>query len=173
EAKPAPTHDASLEALMRREAAILEREQVIRENEQYLRDLQARLDAFEDAQKRFAADPAAYIRQLAPDLTPDEIARQLWFEQLGDLAPSEYRLRKEVRGTHLELQKLRDEYFEERKRLAEEQARKQAESAARQFVGSPPDTNRLVRDLAQKNPDLATRMLLDASSMARAQTGRD
>lgn len=175
--QPAPTAPSNeLAGLMAREAALIEQQKALRtereQHDSYLRDLQARLDKFEDAQKRFRTNPAAYVRTLAPDLPPNKLAERLWFDELGDLAPAEHRLEKEVLGTKTELQQLRDEISAERQRLVEEQARMQREQAMKQVVVATPDENRLLKSLASKNPDLATRMLLDADRMAKSQ-GRE
>lgn len=171
-----PAADQHLAALMEREARIIEQQAAFKaereQHDNYLRDLQSRLDKFEDAQRRFRNNPAAFIRSLAPDLPPNKLAERLWFDELGDLAPAEHRLEKQVLSTRDELQQLRDEIVAERQRLAEEQARMSREQAMKQVVGTVPDKNRLLKSLASKNPDLATRMLLDADRMAKSQ-GRE
>jgi hypothetical protein len=169
EVAPEPVTPA-LKRIMDREAAVIAREAELRE-------VKTRLDGFDNARARFAINPVAVIRELAPDIDLDQIARALWYEKLGDAAPTEHRVLKEARGASFEVQKLREELKSEKQRLSEEQARMDGERAEAQFVDGlrqyaatvPADKYRLVSTLSKQNPDLAVRMMHDAARMIAAQ----
>lgn len=179
---PAPAEvvpDKAAKALMDREAALIEREAAIKQYDADVRGLAARLDAFEEAQRQFQIDPIAYIRALAPELDLDDVAKQLWYEKLGTAAPAEYRLTKEVRAAKKEVHQTRAEFEAERKRIAEENARKEADAAEarrveelRGYVTAVPSDYALVQHLAKQKPDVAVRMLRDAERMIAPGLGR-
>lgn len=179
-AKPAePQPDSSMKALMDREAAAVAKETALREAETDLRTLRDRVDAFEKAQKSFLLNPADFIRSIAPDVTLSKLAEDLWFEDLGEAAPMEYKLKKEVRGAKAEVHDMRNQQSVDAKRQAEEKSRMEAETALNQYTGQlkeaipqlDPGKNQLVKSLAAQNSDLAVRMMLDAASYA-AQEGK-
>jgi hypothetical protein len=171
--------DPSIKALMDREAAAVAKESALREAEADIRSLRERVDAYEQARKTFLLNPAEFIRSLAPDVPLSKLAEDLWFEDLGEAAPAEYKLKKEVRGAKAEVHDLRNQQTAEAKRQAEEKSRMEAETALNQYVGQLKETipqlaadkNPLVKSLAAQNSDMAIRMMLDAASYA-AQEGK-
>ena len=178
--KPAPpAPDASMKALMDREASIVAREAKFREVEADLRDISKKLDDYESARASFHANPIAFIRSLAPEIPLGALAESLWHEDLGPAAPKEYHLQKEVRETKASLQELRKQESLRAQRQAEEESRKNAEMALNQYVSGlqaavpqlDATKHRLVKSLAAQNADMAIRMMLDAASIA-AQEGR-
>lgn len=165
---PAPDADRRIAALMEREAALLKREQAIK-------DFQTKVDAFEANQRRFKADPAAYVRSLAPDADLSEVAKSLWYDRLGDQAPPEYRTAKDAKSALLEVERLRAEIQERDKRLSETQAQQEARVAEAQYVASlqsfataVPDSYGRVRALATQKPDVAVQLMYQAASTIAA-----
>lgn len=114
--------DPALKRLLDREAALQAREK--------------ELSKIEAAKRKFKYDPVAAIRDIAPDAPLAEIAKALWVEELGDLAPPEAKQAKEFRGVRSEVEELRVQVEEERRRLAEEYARQQQEAAMNQYTGA-------------------------------------
>lgn len=171
--------DASMKALMDREAAIVAKEAKFREAEADLRDISKKLDEFESARASFKLNPVAFIRSLAPEIPLGTLAETLWHEDLGPAAPKEYHLQKEVRETKAEVHELRKQESLRAQRQAEEQSRMNAETALNQYVSGlqaavpqlDATKHRLVKSLAAQNADMAIRMMLDAASIA-AQEGR-
>jgi len=178
-AKTEPTTDPKLEALMAREAQVVEREQVFKQHETYLNDLEKRVTAFERAKQDFIANPVSYIRALHPEIDLDDIAKALWYEKLGTAAPLEHRLTQQVRAATHEVHKTRAEFEAERQRIAEENARKEADAAEarrveelRGYLPSVPSTLASVQHLAKQKPDVAVRMMQDAARMIAPGLGR-
>lgn len=114
--------DPAIKRLLDREARLQEREKEI-----------AKL---ESAKRKFKYNPVAAIRDIAPEVSLSEIAKVLWVEELGDLAPPEAKQAKEFRGVRSEVEELRVQVEEERRRLAEEYARQQQELAMNQYAGA-------------------------------------
>lgn len=175
--EPAPP-DPKFQALLEREARAIEREQALKAAESDLLELRRRLDEFEAAKAQFLADPHGYIRTLAPEADPDEIAKDVWYGKLPpSQQPPEYRAHKEARKAQLEAQKLRTEFGQLTQRQSEEQARMEAERREAQFVdglkgyaSSVPDKYHLVQALTkQSGPDVAVDLLYDAARMIAAQ----
>lgn len=177
EAPKAP--DSSMKALMDREAATVVKETALREAEVDIRQLRERVEKVEQAEASFLLNPADYIRNLAPGVNLSKLAEDLWFEDLGEAAPKDYQLRKEVRGAKAEVHDLRKQQTLDAKRQAEEKSRMEAETALNQYVGGLKEVipsldaakNPLVKSLAAQNADMAIRMMLDAASYA-AQEGK-
>lgn len=178
--EPAATPEpAGLKQLMAREAAVLAKETEYRKYEGDLKTLTARLDEYEADKRAFLANPTKFIRNLAPDAKPSELAESIWFDDLGPAAPKEYHLQKEVREIKSTMQDQRKQEELRAKSEAEANARKEAETALNQYVGGLKEAipqldagkNRLVKSLAAQNPDLAIRMMLDAAGYA-AQENR-
>lgn len=177
---PATTPEpAGMKQLMAREAAVLAKETEYRKYEGDLKTLTARLDEYEADKRAFLANPIKFIRNLAPDAKPSELAESIWFDDLGPAAPKEYHLQKEVREIKSTMQDQRKQEELRAKSEAEANARKEAETALNQYVGGLKEAipqldagkNRLVKSLAAQNPDLAIRMMLDAAGYA-AQENR-
>src|SRR5688572_25340115 len=78
-------------------SAAIAKETEYRKYESDIKDLTARLDAYEADKRAFLANPVKFIRNLAPDAKPSELAEAVWFDDLGPAAPKEYHLQKEVR----------------------------------------------------------------------------
>lgn len=114
--------DPAIKRLLDREAKLQEREREI-----------AKL---ETAKRKFKYDPVSAIREFAPDVSLAEIAKVLWVEELGDLAPPEAKQAKEYRGVRSEVEELRAQVEEDRRRLGEEYARQQQEIAMSQYAGA-------------------------------------
>lgn len=114
--------DPALKKLLDREAALQAREK--------------ELNKIEAAKRKFKYDPVAAIRDIAPDASLADIAKALWVEELGDLAPPEAKQAKEFRGVRSEVEELREQVQEERRRLAEEYERQQQEAAMNQYTGA-------------------------------------
>ena len=114
--------DPALKRLLDREAALQEREKA--------------LNVYEAAKRQFKYDPVRAIKALVPDASLGDIAKALWVEELGDLAPPEAKQQKEVRGVRSEVEELRAQVQEERSRLVEESARQQQEQALHQYTGA-------------------------------------
>jgi hypothetical protein len=114
--------DPALKRLLDREAKLQEREKEI--------------SALEGAKRRIKYDPVAAIKAIAPDVSLSEIAKALWVEELGDLAPPEAKQQREVRGVRSEVEDLRAQVAEERRLLAEERARQEGELAMNQYTGA-------------------------------------
>lgn len=177
--EPAKPPDANIKSLMDREAATVTKEAALKEAEADIRSLRDRVEAYEKARKEFLLNPAAFVRTLAPDVNPSKFAEDIWFDELGEAAPMEYKLKKEVRGAKAEVHDMRNQQSVEAKRQAEEKARMEAEMAMNQYVGQlkevvpslDADKNPLVKSLAAQNSDMAIRMMLDAASFA-AQEGK-
>jgi hypothetical protein len=150
-----------------------------REAETDIRQLRERVEAVEQKEASFLLNPAEYIRNLAPGVNLSKLAEDLWFEDLGEAAPKDYQLRKEVRGAKAEVHDLRKQQTLEAKRQAEEKTRMEAEKVLNQYVGGLQEAipqldatkNPLVKSLAAQNADMAIRMMLDAASYA-AQEGK-
>lgn len=114
--------DPALKRLLDREAAIQAREK--------------ELTKLEAAKRKFKYDPVAAIREIDPDAPLSEIAKALWVEELGDLAPPEAKQAKEFRGVRSEVEELRAQVEEERRRLSEDYARQQQELVYGQYTGA-------------------------------------
>lgn len=114
--------DPALKRLLDREAALQAREK--------------ELSKLESAKRKFKYDPVAAIREMDPDAPLSEIAKALWVEELGDLAPPEAKQAKEFRGVRSEVEELRSQVEEERRRLSEEYARQQQEQVYSQYTGA-------------------------------------
>lgn len=172
-AKPAlDPADKRVAALMEREAALLTRETE-------LKSFQADVEAFRTAQRQFKADPAGYIRSLAPDAKLRDVATNLWYEDLGDAAPPEHRTAQEARSAKLEVAQLRAELAERDKRQSEAQAQQAAQEAESRYVASlqqyaaaVPDSYGRVKLLATQKPEVATRLMHQAASMIAAREER-
>lgn len=145
--EPAPGKDLALKQLLDREAALQEREKQI--------------VALERAKRKFKSDPVSAIREIAPDVSLSQIAKVLWEEDLGDLAPVEAKQSKELRGVRSEVEELRLSLESERQRLAEEKIRYEGEQAMNQYVGAIRSSVKeleaskfpLVSKFTQKHPD--------------------
>lgn len=155
--------DPAVKRLLDREAALLEREKA--------------LAAFEAAKRKFKYDPVSAVKAIAPEVSLSEIAKALWVEELGDLAPPEAKQAKEVRGVRSEVEDLRAQVEEERRRLAEEYARQQQEQVYYQYTGAigsaikavDAKANPLVAKFVAKHSDSAVDELLSiARSHAQA-----
>lgn len=114
--------DPAIKRLLDREAKLQEREKEI-----------SKLEA---AKRKFKYDPVSAIRDIAPEVSLSEIAKVLWVEELGDLAPPEAKQAKEFRGVRSEVEELRAQVEEDRRRLGEEYARQQQDLAMNQYAGA-------------------------------------
>lgn len=114
--------DPAIKRLLDREAQLQEREKAVA--------------TYEAAKRQFKHDPVRAIKALVPDASLGDIAKALWVEELGDLAPPEAKQEREVRGVRSEVEELRAQVAEDRRRLEEEQARQQGEFALNQYVGA-------------------------------------
>jgi len=153
--------------LMEREAKVVERESAVKQFEQEVASIRQEVSNFETAQKNFKYDPISFIRQMAPDIDLAELAKQLWYEKLGDVAPPEYRATREARTVAGSVEQLRKEIVEDRQRWVEDRQREQAELAYNQYVGAlnsfsktVPESYPLVKHFAQSDPDSVQRGLL-------------
>lgn len=180
ETPAASATDPKLEALIERESRVVDQMQTIKEFQPKLDEIQRRLDEYETAKAQYKLDRVAYLRTLDPDLDPDDLAKELWYEKLGSAAPLEYRVKKDVRAAHKESHQTRAEFEALQKRTAEENARKQAEASEAQYVdslrgylSSVPSELALVQHLSKSKPDVAVRMLRDAARMIAPGLGRN
>lgn len=176
--KPAERVAPVMLKLMEREAKIAEREIAVKQFEQEVSQVREQVLAYETAQKNFQYDPVSYIRKMAPNIDLADLAKQLWYEKLGDVAPPEYRATKEARTVAGSVEQLRAEMQEERKRWAEERQREQAELAYNQYLGalggfakSVPEEYPLVKHFAKEDPDSVQRGLLKIAQQHAQQNG--
>lgn len=178
-----PVEDPRIAELMARESAAIEKEQAVKEAHKIVGEVLPRLDAFEKAKANFDLDPLAhivsYVRALSPEFDTDSLARALWYEKLGTAAPLEHRVTQQARTAQTEVQKLRSELDAERKRNAEDNARKEAEAAEARYVddlrgylASVPSELTSVQSLAKQKPDMAVRMMHQAAGMIAPGLGR-
>ncbi len=144
-----------IRAFMEREQRLLEKELALKETEQKYNMAAQQLSLLQEAQTRLARDPAAYIRSIAPDLKPAEIAKAIWQDELGDLAPIEYKATKEARTALMEVERLRAELNKRDSERSEATAQQQAQAEWHQytthlsaFADAPPAELPLVRAYA-------------------------
>lgn len=164
--------------LMEREAQVVERENKVKQFETEVSSIREQVAAYETAQKNFKYNPVQFIRQMAPDIDLADLAKQLWYEKLGDVAPADYRATKEARAAQGSIEQLRAEAKADVERVREEIKREQAEQAYHQYVGaigslarSVPETYPLVKSFAKDDPDSVQRGLLKIAQQHAQQTG--
>lgn len=179
EKKAEPDAAVKLYKLLEREAAVVEREGKLKQAEAELAKLKELNNNLMQSKSRFMADPARYIKELYPEASLSDIAKALWYEDLGDNAPAEYKLSKTANIAKTEIQQLREELETERKRIAEENERMKAEVAYNQYVGAVtsfvkevPEDLTLVKSFAQANPDAASQAMLKLATQHVQATGQ-
>lgn len=168
--------------IMERESALVERESKLKAAEADILALRQHIDGYEDAQKKFKYSPVEYIRKLAPDINLADLAKQLWYEQLGEAAPAEYRATREARAAKSTVEELRAEMEQrlqaERQRWSEESQRAEQEKAYNQYIGAlgnvakaPPDEYPLVKSFAQTSPERVHQALFKIAQKHAQATG--
>ncbi len=165
--------------LMERETAIVAREQALKAAEAELAAVKTQAAELATAQARFKADPISYIRKFAPDMKPAELAKLLWYGDLGEAAPIEHRVSQTERAAKQTMEELRAEIEQERRAAAEATQNAAMEAAHNQYVGalsaiakSVPDVYPLVKAFSQQDPERVTRGLYRmAQKHARATNG--
>lgn len=182
---PTPAVDRiapTLLKLMERESAVVERESKLKAAEADILALRQHIDSYEAAQKKFKYNPVDYIRSLAPDVNLADLAKQLWYEQLGEAAPADYRATQEARKARSTVEDLRAEMEQkiqaERQRWQEEQAQQQQEMAYNQYLGAlgaiakevPPEYP-LVKSFASSSPDRVQQALFKIAQQHAQATG--
>lgn len=183
---PPPAPEAKTERMapallriMERESALHAREQKLKEAEAELTAIKSQVESIDTAQRRFKYDPVSYIRSIAPDIDLADLAKQLWYEKLGDVAPPDYRATKEARAAKGSIDELRQEFEAREKAFREEIEREKAEAAYHQYVGAigtfaktVPDEYPLVKSFAKSSPDRVQQGLLKiAQRHAQANNG--
>ena len=169
---------AKIKKLMAFEAEKREFDQKRKEIETEYNRMRAEVEAAQQFKQRVLHDPAAALKQLAGDKDLADVAKQLWYESLGNEAPPEYRAKKEGRET-LSLAEQKIAEFEERqKRLAEEQTRYQQEVAVNQYRGAlssyataVPETYQLVNNLAKQDSGRVTEIMFKIAQDHARRTG--
>ncbi len=165
--------------LMEREAAAVAREKALKEAEEKYSSVELKIKELEAAQSRFKMNPVDYIKKLAPDIKPADLAKALWYDELGDAAPIEHRAAKAERTALQTVSELRAEWEQEKKRAAEESQHHEMEKAHNQYIGAlssvakaPPTQLELVSSFAKEDPERVTRGLYRmAQKHARATNG--
>lgn len=168
-----------LQKLMEREAAAVAREQALKAQEAELASIRAQKAELEAAKARFLANPTDYLRKLAPELKPADLAKALWYESLGDDAPIEHRVKKTERAAQQTVEELRAEIEAERQRHSQAEEDAKMEAAHHQYVGAlksiataVPDEYPLVKAFSSQDPERVTRGLYRmAQKHARATNG--
>ncbi len=165
--------------LMEREAATVVREQKLKEAEADVTALRAQVKSITEAQARFKQDPISFLRQFAPEMKPAELAKALWYEELGEAAPIEHRVAKTERAAKQTVEELRAELEEQRKATAEATQNAAMEAAHQQYIGAlsaiaaeVPESFPLVKAFSSQDPERVTRGLYRmAQKHARATNG--
>lgn len=168
--------------LMEREAALIAKENEIKQREAEAEKARQLAQQYELAQRKFAHDPISFIRQMAPDINLADLAKSLWYENLGDGAPADYRATKEARTAKSTVEELRAEMEQklqaERQRWAEELQQQKAEEAYHQYVGaigafaqSVPEEYPLVKSFASSDPSKVQKGLLKIAQRHAQETG--
>ncbi len=164
--------------LMEREGALVEREKQFKAAEAELAGVKEQISSLQAAQNKFSTDPVAFIRSMAPNVSLKDIAKALWYEELGDAAPPEAKADRAVRVAKTEVEQLRAELTGNQQRWIEDQQRQQADAAYHQYVGAigefskaVPDEYPLVKAFATEDSARVQRGLFKIAQNHAAATG--
>jgi hypothetical protein len=168
-----------LARLLEREAAAVAREQALKAQEADLAAFKAAKAELETAQARFRADPVSYLRKFAPEMKPADLAKALWYEELGEKAPVEHRVTRTELAAKQSVEELRAEFEKERAAALEAEKNRAMEAAHHQYVGAlgsiaaaVPDAYPLVKAFSKQGPERVTQALYRmAQKHARATNG--
>lgn len=130
-----------------------------------------------DFDTHFGVDPAGAIVSMAKKLNvdPKQLAEQLWYEGLGEKAPSDYRAAKEGKRGQLAAKAIEFRQAQERKRNEEAYANREAEEVQTRYIGTlrsfvaetPAEKLPNTSKLFAENPDMVIRgMWSHAASLA-------
>lgn len=173
--KPKETESAVLKRVLARERKLRENQKAFEEKEAEFKD---KLKAYEKAQKLAKIDPVAYLKTAGvseEDLI--DIAKSLYFESLGDLAPDEYKGQKESLALRREVEELKSKLEakqEEKEPEPQNQAllsyQQELINAAQSFdVDKFPSVAKVVETYSEN--DVAADMFRVAQAYAEAQGG--
>lgn len=140
--------------------------------------IEAAKQSIEQERQSFKYNRLGYLKKLDPNLDLAALAKEAWYEHLGQEAPPEHRSRQEVNEVKSEIERLRNELNEERQRLAEQQQHQAREQAVQQYKGSisayvsaVPEKLGLIRAYAQKDSAGVAEQLFEIASQHAQRTG--
>jgi hypothetical protein len=128
--------------------------------------------ASQDWEEDLKVDPVSALKGLLGDkVNFRQLATDLWYEELGEKAPNEYRAMKEARAAKLQASKTQRALETESKRRDEERAVKGNQEAFDRYVGAlqsfsqaaPPESHPLLQRLQKVHPEQAVQGLLNVA----------
>lgn len=167
-----------LRRLLEKEAALIERENKLKALEAKPAAPAAREPSLEEWKRRFRANPVEALKALNPEFKAGALAKQLWYHDLGDLAPKEARAEMEAVNATGSVEALRAELEETKQTLLAEMQQRQNEMAYQQYVGAThsyikevPAEMPLVQKFVQKKPDKVVRAILGITDKHYRESG--
>lgn len=178
-----PTVSAGLRRLLEKEAAIIERETALKAREAVATPPSPAPVAEPSlAQLRalYKRDKIAALKALDANFNPGATAKQLWYHDLGDLAPKEARAELQagsamgsVEALQMELEETKREVLQQIEQHKAELAYQQYVTATQTFTGSIPESLPLVKKFTAKKPDKVVEALIGvARKHAQATNGQ-
>lgn len=181
EATPTPTTEpAPVETVRAAQLAQYrsERDAAAKQIEELQKKLSEAEVAKSDAEReraRFRRDPVGYLKALDPELKRAKLAENLWYEELGDAAPAEYKARREAERAQSLVDDLETRVDKKVEAKLAEFYQQQQQAVYAQYVGAlqayvaaPPDDLPLVKRYAAANPEGVAKAALKISEKAAA-----
>ncbi len=154
---------ARLRKLLEREASLIERENKLRSQETAAPPTSLSLDQLK---RLYRTNKVEALKALDPDFKPGAVAKQLWYHDLGDLAPKEAQAELTASYAAGSVEAVRSELEETKQQLLTEIQNHRSELAYQQYVGAlqaytaaVPETMPLVQKFTAKKPDQVVKAL--------------
>lgn len=169
---------ARLRQIMEREAALIAKEKELEAKQPKAAPSQEL--SLSQLRAMYQRDPVAALKALDEQFQPGTLAKQLWYHDLGELAPKEASAELRARQALATAEQLQRELEERDQRLRQEWEQQKAEQAYHQYVGAVeaytrtlPDSTPLVKKFAEKKPDKVVQALVGvARKHAQATNGQ-
>lgn len=169
-----------LRQLLMKEAALIERENKLKEAEARVAvpppaQSGVTLEQFKQLYKRNKIEA---LKAIDPTFKPGSVAKELWYHDLGDLAPKEARTEMEAVRASGSVEALREELEVTKQQLIAEMNQRQEDMAFQQYVGATrsyvqavPADLPLVQKFTAKKPDKVVQALLGVTDKHLRATG--
>lgn len=145
----------------------------IEELQRKLADAETKTADVERERARFRRDPVGYLKEFDPEIKRAKLAEDLWYEELGDAAPAEYKARRGAERAASLVDNLEARVDQKVEAKLAEFYRQQQEAVYAQYVGAvqafvaaPPAELPLVKRYAAANPEGVTKAALKIAEKA-------
>lgn len=155
---------------------ILDREAAIEAREAKLREHEDAYNAWKKAKDDFSRDRVGYIKALDPEQSRAKLAEELYFDELGDKAPPEYRMSREAAQLRTENARMRAEFEGWKKEQEEAKAAAAQQAIVQEYHGKlaayKPDASKypMLAGLAQRKPELSANVMLQLGIQKAKET---